>query len=134
MIFHALWLLVLCCTVDLMITDSQKCEWKIMRTEGIGKKKGKETWLYFNFKLQNSCDLQKFLFSSNFARKQCVFFNKVANLYPIAFSKIKALAQVVLIIRFLWNTSGQLLWSVRSYLIYLIEFWKRINIWTCFLL
>ena len=86
MIFNALWLLFLCCTVDLMITDSQKCEWKIMRTEGIEKKREKN-WLYFNLKPQNSFDLQNFLFPSNLARKQSAFFNKVANLYPVALLK-----------------------------------------------
>ena len=44
-------LLVVCGIVALMITDSQMCEWKMMKTEK-KRKKGRETW-YFNFKPQN---------------------------------------------------------------------------------
>ena len=51
LIFHGLMLLVICGIVALMITDSQMCEWKIMKTEK-RRKKGRETW-YFNFKPQN---------------------------------------------------------------------------------
>ena len=52
MMFDTLLLLVTCCIVALIITDSQKSKWKIMKTEEIEKKKERET-LYFNFKSRN---------------------------------------------------------------------------------